>query len=258
MRSMITSVTNSRVKVVRRLQTDRRFRTRENKFVVEGTRWLADAIQQNLPPLAIYYTREWQQKPGHTEILQQLDTVVQEVSEEVMAVMSDTETPAGVLTVLPVQPLPLPTQPRLLLILDEIRDPGNLGTIFRTAAAAGVDGILLSPGCVDPYNPKVIRAGMGAQLRLPIQQHAWFRIGEIAYGLQIWLATADGHLPYTGVNWRQPSALIVGSEAHGAGQEAVALSTGTIYIPMFATTESLNAGTAAGIILFEALRQRSQ
>lgn len=241
---------------MRRLQTDRRFRARENKFVVEGTRWLVDAVQQNLTPWAVFYTAEWQNKPDHTEILHQLDIPVQEVSAEVMAVMSDTETPPGVLAVLPILLRSLPPRPERLLILDEIRDPGNLGTMLRTAAAAGVDGVLLSPGCVDPYNPKVVRAGMGAHFRLSIQQMVWPEIAKVTQAMKVWLAAADGTLPYTDVNWREPTALLIGSEAHGAGKEAAALATGSIYVPMFAATESLNAATAAGIILFEALRQR--
>jgi RNA methyltransferase, TrmH family len=253
---MITSASNNRVKYVARLQSDRRFRAREGAYVVEGTRWVTEVVQRQLAPLALYYTSEWQSKPGHNEILQQLAGPVQEVSDAVMAAMSDTETPSGVLAVLPVQPLPIPDQPQLLLILDEIRDPGNLGTMLRTAAAAGVGGVLLSPGCVDPYNPKVVRAGMGAHLRIALHQLAWSEIAGLTRGLQVWLATAGGDLPYTDANWRQPSALIIGSEARGAGEAASALATGSIYIPMYAASESLNAATAAAVILFEALRQR--
>ncbi len=253
----ITSLSNERVKQVRRLQVDRRYRAREGLFVVEGTRWLADAVQQQAAPLALFYTDDWRRQTGHEQILQQIDPAVQAVvSDEVLAAMSDTETPAGVVAVLPIHPRPLPAQPGLLLILDEIRDPGNLGTMLRTAAAAGVDGVLLSPGCVDPYNPKVVRAGMGAHLRLSLHQRAWAEIAEACRGLQVWLAAAEGALPYTEVNWRQPSALIVGSEARGAGEEAGALADGAVYIPMFAATESLNAAVAAGVILFEAVRQR--
>lgn len=253
----ITSLNNDRVKQVRRLQVDRRYRAREGLFVVEGTRWLADAVQQQVAPLALFYTDDWREQADHEEILQQIDMGVQAVvTGEVLAAMSDTETPAGVLAVLPIRDRPLPAQSGLLLILDEIRDPGNLGTMLRTAAAAGVDGVLLSPGCVDPYNPKAVRAGMGAHLRLALHQQEWGEIAEACRGLKVWLATADGAFPYTSVNWRQPSALIVGSEAHGAGGEAKALAGGTLYIPMFAATESLNAAVAAGVILFEAVRQR--
>jgi RNA methyltransferase, TrmH family len=253
---MITSVSNNKVKYVARLQSDRRFRAREGAYVVEGTRWMAEVVQRQLAPLALYYTGEWQRKPGHNQILQQLAGLVQEVSDAVMAAMSDTETPSGVLAVLPVQPRPLSDGPQLLLILDEIRDPGNLGTMLRTAAAAGADGVLLSSGCVDPYNPKVVRAGMGAHLRVALHQMEWAEIAGLIGGLQVWLAAADGDLPYSEINWRQPSALIIGSEARGAGEEACALATGSIYIPMYAASESLNAATAAAVILFEALRQR--
>jgi RNA methyltransferase, TrmH family len=253
---MITSVNNSKVKYIRRLQSDRRFRAREGAFVVEGTRWVAEVVQRQQNPLAVFYTSEWYGKPDHTQILHQLDAPIQAVSGEVMAAMSDVETPAGVLALLPIRPRALPIEPELLLILDEIHDPGNLGTVLRTAAAAGVDGVLLSPGSVDPYNPKVVRSGMGAQLRVAIHQKDWAEIGELTEGLQVWLAAAGGTLPYSEVNWRQPSALIIGSEAHGAGEEATALATGSIYIPMFAATESLNAAAAAAVILFEALRQR--
>lgn len=253
---VITSLNNDRVKHVRRLQADRRYRAREGAFVVEGARWLADALQQQVTPLALFCTGEWREQAGHAEILHQVDTAVQAVSDEVMAAMSDTETPSGVLAVLPMRPQPIPDYPELLLILDQIRDPGNLGTMLRTAAAAGADGVLLSPGCVDPYNPKAVRAGMGAHLRLPVHQLEWPEIADVSRGVQVWLATAGGTLPYTGVNWRRPSALIVGSEAHGAGGEAASLAAGTIYIPMYAATESLNAAVAAGVILFEAARQR--
>lgn len=256
---MITSTSNSKVKYVRRLQADRRFREREQAFVVEGTRWLSELIPLAYPPRLVLYTNAWHNKREHASILQQLDAPAQAVapvSEDVMAAMSDTETPPGVLAVLAMQPRPLPPDPTLLLVLDRVRTPGNLGTMLRTAAAAGADGVLLGPGCVDPYNPKVLRGGMGAHLRLPIHRLSWQKIRAKTEGLRVWVAAADGDLPYSDVNWRQPSALIIGSEATGAGERAEATAGGRVYIPMHAATESLNAAMAAGVILFEASRQR--
>lgn len=253
---MITSTSNNRVKRVRRLQADRRYREREGVFVVEGTRWLDEVVQSAYTPRPVFYTEAWFAKPDHTQILHQVDGPTQIVSEEVMAAMSDTETPAGVLAVLPQIWRPLPPSPTLLLILDRIRDPGNLGTMLRTAGAAGADGVLLSPGTVDPYNPKVVRAGMGAHLRLPMLQATWTEIEQLTDRMAVWVAAADGSQPYSEVNWRSPSALIIGSEAHGAGQAAEGAARGSVYIPMHAATESLNAAMAAGIILFEAARQR--
>lgn len=253
---MISSLANSKVKYVRRLQAEKRFRLRENKFVIEGTRWIMELVQLARVPEIVFYTDEWLQTAEGEFILHQLTGSKQVVTEQVMQAMSDTETAPGILAVLPVQPLPWPNAAAFLLVLDRITNPGNLGTMLRTAGAAGVDGVILGPGCVDAYNPKVVRGGMGAQLRLPIQTATWPEIKGLVAGMAVWLAAADGERAYTAVSWTQPSALIIGGEASGAGSKARQLATGTIAIPMRAATESLNAAVAAAVILFEAARQR--
>lgn len=149
-----------------------------------------------------------------------------------------------------------PPRPGLLLILDRVRDPGNLGTILRSAEAASVGHVLLSPGTVDHYNPKVVRGAMGAHFRLPVISLDWPAIAEQAGRRAVWLADAAGELSYDAVDWTQPSALIVGGEAAGAGQEAAVLATGRVSIPMAGGAESLNAAMAATVILFEAARQQ--
>jgi TrmH family RNA methyltransferase len=212
------------------------------------------------PVEMLFYTERWLDTAVHAQILQQLTSLGQSIplltSEEVMQVMSDTTTPAGVLAVLPMQPRPLPANPSLLLVLDGINTPGNLGTMLRTAGAAGVDGVLLGPDCVDLYNPKVVRGSMGAHLRLPVHSQTWPEIAATVQGMQVWLATVEAEKAYTAVNWQQPAALIIGSEAAGAGSEARRIADEGITIPMVANTESLNAAMAAGIMLFEAVRQR--
>lgn len=255
---MITSLKNSTVKQIARLQAERRFRWREERFVVEGTRWLKELVESRHPLQLVLYTEEWSAAANNAAILQQLSCPVQVVDAPVMAALSDTETPAGVLAVAQMAPRPLPTAPGLLLILDGVGNPGNLGTMLRTAAAAGVDGVLLGPGCVDPYNPKTLRGSMGAHLRLPVHTLSWGEIGDLtaASGLTVWLADVSVGTAYTAVSWQNPSALIIGSEAWGAGSAAAQLAYGRCTIPMHATTESLNAAVAAGIILFEAARQR--
>jgi len=173
-----------------------------------------------------------------------------------MREISDTDQPQGVLGVFP---LPQPTLPAVtthLLILDAIRDPGNLGTILRAAGGAGVDGVLLGPTCVDPYNPKALRAGMGAHFRLPVIEADWQTITTACLGKAVYLADGAGERDYVTVDWRVPTALIIGGEADGAGPEARALATERITIPMSAATESLNAALAAAVILFEMQRQR--
>jgi TrmH family RNA methyltransferase len=176
------------------------------------------------------------------------------VSETVIAACSDTQTPQGVLAVVPF--VSLEPRPGLLLILDGIRDPGNLGTILRSAESAGVGQVLLAPGTVDPYNPKVVRGAMGAHLRLPVHSQDWPTIGKRAGDRAVWLADAASETAYHEVDWTRPCALIVGGEAFGTGQEATELATGRVSIPMTGGTESLNAAMAATIILFEAARQR--
>ncbi len=253
---MITSVQNPTIKFIRRLQAEKRFRRRETAFVVEGTRWLQELIDLAHPLQFVFYTDDWLQQANHQAILQQLQTPAQAVSEEVMAAMSDTETPPGVLSVGHMAPLPLPASPTFLLILDSVTTPGNVGTMLRSAAAAGVDGVLLTPGCVDAYNPKVLRGSMGAHLRLPIHELSWEEIEEVTNGMAVWLTAVSGATNYTTINWTQPSAIIIGNEARGVGKEAVGLANGRLTIPMHNDTESLNAATAAAVVLFEAARQR--
>ncbi|MBK8988885.1 MAG: RNA methyltransferase [Chloroflexi bacterium] len=194
---MISSSKNDKVKYVARLQAERRFRWREQAFVVEGTRWLSELTISDAPLQIVFYTEDWFRSPDHVVILQQLRAPVQIVRPEVMAAMSDTDTPAGVLAVVGMAAKTWPLLPSLLLVLDGISNPGNLGTMLRAAAAAGVDGVLLGPGCVDVYNPKALRGGMGAHLRLPIQALDWPEIRPLLAGLTVWLADVGEGVDYT-------------------------------------------------------------
>jgi TrmH family RNA methyltransferase len=143
------------------------------------------------------------------------------------------------------------------LILDRVRDPGNLGTILRTALAARGEQVLLTPGTVDPTNPKVVRAAMGAHLHLPVTMLGWESIAGTTTGCNVWLADVRGDALYTAVDWTGPVALIVGGEAAGAGRQARALAQASVSIPMSADVESLNTAVATAVILFEIARQRS-
>jgi TrmH family RNA methyltransferase len=181
------------------------------------------------------------------------------VDEKVFHAISDTQTPQGILVVLPHFQVPLPPSFDFVLILDAIQDPGNLGTILRTAAAAGVQVVFLTPGTVDPFSPKVVRAAMGAHFHLPIHSLAWEEIEAQIYqhSLRTYLASPHADTPYTEVSLRSPLALIIGSEAEGASDRAKSLAHIHIRIPMPGATESLNASVAAAILIFEVVRQRS-
>jgi TrmH family RNA methyltransferase len=121
-----------------------------------------------------------------------------------------------------------------------------------------VEQVLLTPGTVDASNPKVVRAAMGAHLRLPMAALAWEAITEAVTGSDVWLAEASGETRYTAVDWTRAVALIVGGEATGAGERARALARGRVSIPMVTGVESLNTAMATAVILFEVVRQRTE
>jgi TrmH family RNA methyltransferase len=179
-------------------------------------------------------------------------------SEHALKAAADTVTPQGIVAVIPVPAAPAEIGPLpLVLVLDGLQDPGNLGTILRSAWAAGAGAVVTTPGTADPYSPKVVRAGMGAHFHLALlPEQPWPQIARLVAGRQVLLAEARGGTPYDQVAWSQPTALIIGSEAHGSGPEARALATATVSIPLAEGVDSLNAAVAASILLFEARRQR--
>jgi TrmH family RNA methyltransferase len=253
---MITSLTNDKVKLIRAL-ADRKHRVKEGRLVIEGARLIDDALAANLTPDWIFCTERLPARSQETlGRLKKRGVEIIIVSDAVLKACSDTETPQGLIAVLPFPRLGVPAHPKMMLIADSLRDPGNLGTLLRSAAAADVDAVYLSPATVDAYNPKVVRGAMGAHFRLPIIEAAWVEIAEQVRTMDIYLAAADGEVTYTEADWTRPSVLIVGSEASGASNEAAQLATQRISIPLSREVESLNAAVAASIILFEAKRQR--
>jgi TrmH family RNA methyltransferase len=185
---MITSLQNDRVKLAFGLLSGSRSRRKAGKIALEGVRLIRDAVEAGYIP-----------------------DFLLEASPEIIRHVSATEQPQGVVGVFP---MPTPSVPRTLqrvLILDALSDPGNMGTILRTAAAAGVDVVLLAPGCVDPYNDKALRGGMGAHFRIPVVAQSWDKIAITCDGLNVSLAAMDGDLAYDAADWTQNWALIIGS-----------------------------------------------
>jgi RNA methyltransferase, TrmH family len=255
---VITSSQNSKLKLVRALMSRARERREANSFVIEGVRLVEEAVAAGWPVQFVLYS------DGLTERGRNLINVllarrieVDEVAGDLLQKLSDTETPQGVLAILEFTPLPIPETLNFILIPDQIRDPGNLGTLMRTAAAVGVQAVLLPPETTDAFAPKVVRSGMGAHFRLPIHSMAWEEIeqlGESTY-LQMYLADMDGQSCWE-TDLHQPLALIVGGEAEGASSEARRLTHQKISIPMMGKMESLNAGVAGSVLMFEVVRQR--
>jgi TrmH family RNA methyltransferase len=152
---MISSPQNERVKLVRLLQRQSKTRRQEQRLVLEGARLVGDAIQNGVRPDFVFYTAD-ANAPALLDQMQSAGIACLEVADVLMRDMSDTETPQGILGVFPWPDRPAPDAPSLVVVADGWRDPGNLGTLFRTAAAAGVDLVALMPGTVDPFNPKTI------------------------------------------------------------------------------------------------------
>jgi TrmH family RNA methyltransferase len=253
---VITSKQNSKIKLVRALLGRAKERREANAFVVEGVRLVEEAVNSNWGFRFVLYDEMLSERgEAQVEGLRSRGVDVEMVSPDLIKSLSETETPQGILAVLDFKQLPITNSPDFLLIADQIRDPGNLGTLLRTAAAAGVGTVLLTPETTDVFAPKVVRAGMGAHFRLPIHSMTWDEIKEITKGLQVYLADMDGQSCWE-TDLRQPLALIVGSESAGASDEARKLATKKISIPMFGNVESLNAGVAGSVLMFEVVRQR--
>jgi TrmH family RNA methyltransferase len=254
---MITSTANARVQWIRSLQRKRRARQAEGLFVIEGTRLGEEALRAGVTPRLVAHVPQLDDRTStlvHT--FARRGASILTVSDRVMETCTSTESPQGFVAVVPF--LLSPGLPRLTLavIADGIADPGNLGTLLRTAWAAGVDAVFLSPGTVDVYNPKVVRSAMGVHFHLPLVSDVNEAILERLGTLPLWLAQPRGGLAYHQLEARQPLALVIGQEAHGPSDFWRKRAAGAVSVPMEGKVESLNAAIAAAVILFEVRRQR--
>jgi RNA methyltransferase, TrmH family len=277
--TQITSLANPRVAQIRDLHTTKG-RKKSGLLLMEGPHLLEALLATDMLPLEVYYQPELLQRTPEGRALcarllhptSSLATIsLFEVNERVAEALSEAQTSQGVVCVLPMQLLQaerlqarrVPACRPALLVLDDLADPGNLGTILRTALAADVQAVLLTAHCVDCYSPKVMRAAAGAHVGLPIEAHlSWPAIAEkvahhcgVVAPQRVFRAEANALTPYYAENLVQPFVLLIGNEAHGLSAQAHALATHAISIPLANQVESLNAAMATGIILFEAVRQ---
>ena len=256
---MITSPHNPKLKLIRALQGRAKERRSAGAFLVEGIRLAEEAVDANWPiKFALFDETLNERGKSLVEGLRSRGVDMEEVSTNLMKSLSETETPQGILAVLELTNLPIPDSLTFILIPDQIRDPGNLGTLLRTAAAAGVQAVLLPPETTDAFAPKVVRAGMGAHFRLPIHSTSWVRVEQVVRSaeLQVFLADMEGQSCWE-TDLRQPVALAIGGEADGASKSARKLAHRKISIPMNENVESLNASVAGSVLMFEVVRQRS-
>lgn len=254
---MITSAHNPRIKWVRQLQSSSKHRREAGAFVIEGVRLAEEALAAGWEAQLVLHTVDLPARAqAVVDALGRGGAPTETVTPEVMKAAGDTETPQGVLAVLSTRALPLPEQLDFVLVADAVRDPGNLGTMIRSAAAAGMQAVFCPPETADAFAPKVVRAGMGAHFRLPVLHLEWDEISERLADMQVYLAAAGEGPAYDQVDLTQRLAFIVGGEAQGAGQAARQLALSPVHIPMPGGSESLNAAVAAAVLIFEAVRQR--
>lgn len=260
---MIASTANKQVKYVNALQKKAKLRRAEGLFVAEGLRMCAE-----IPPdrISTLYISESFRKNPHSRELTERVRQVEVVTDTVFAALSDTRTPQGVLAVARQSRYTLEQVVSVrgdhsphLMILEQLQDPGNLGTIFRAGEGAGVTGILMDEGTADVYSPKVVRSTMGSLLRVPFV--CVENLGEVldplkARGIRLYAAHLQGSRDYDGEDYRGATAFLIGNEAGGLKPETAAKADVRIRIPMKGQVESLNAAVAASVLMFEAARQR--
>ena len=299
---MITSTSNSRIKEVVRLRKQAKERSLRGLFLTEGEKMFLEAPAQRVEQIFVSETflRKNEQREEIRTLLEKLPH--EEVSDSVFAYMSDTDSPQGVLCLIrqyqyteealltkrtisagagnddPEESMPEERITQILkqeekaspgkkpaplcLALEKLQDPGNLGTILRSAEGAGVTGILLSSDCVDIYNPKVIRSTMGSVYRVPFlyaeDQGDFFKKLESwkKKGICLYAAHLQGKNSYDREDYTEPAAFLIGNESRGLTQETAGLADKKIRIPMQGQVESLNAAVAASLLVFEAARQR--
>ena len=256
---MITSTHNPKLKLTRALLGRSKERREAGAFVVEGVRLVEEAVAAGWKiRFALWDETLRERGVLIVDRLISQGADVEEVSTGLMKSLSETESPQGILAVVEFDQRPIPDRPNFILIPDQIRDPGNLGTLLRTAAAAGVQAVILPPETTDAFAPKVVRSGMGAHFRLPIHSLSWDQTAGVvnSAGIKVLIADMDG-VPCWQTDLTSPVALIVGGEAEGASESARKLANGKISIPMAGDVESLNAGVAGSVLMFEVTRQRT-
>lgn len=257
----IESKDNPLIRRLSRLAGERKFRRTQGEMVCEGEKMLREALTSGVPVREVVVGETRQFDPDLLARAEAQGARLTEVPESLLARLSNVETPQGLVFVCdqPVFTLERLSQTRRLLVLDGLQDPGNLGTILRTADAFALDGIVLCEGCVDPVSPKVVRATMGAIFRIPI---VMAKLEETAQ----WLAQRDiplyatalreDSVPLTAVSL-QRAAVIIGNEGRGVSERGLALSEKQLIIPMAGRAESLNASIAASIVMYEMSRTDS-
>lgn len=254
---MITSTNNSQVKYLVNLQKKSRFRKDEKKFVIEGIRMFSETPPDRI--VKAYATDKFYSE--HKMMFKENEYEI--VSDNVLAQMSDTKTPQGVLAVISMKEYSMSDvidrDDAFIIACEDLQDPGNLGTIIRTGEGAGVTGIILSKNTVDVYNPKVIRSTMGSIYRVPVVVADDFCNAVKCMknrGVTVAAAHLRGNVDYDEADYGNKCAFLIGNEGNGLSDTASDMADILVRIPMMGEVESLNAATAAAVLMYDVASKR--
>ena len=246
----IESVNNPKVKQWRKLLTKKE-RDKSESFIVEGFHLVEEAVKQGEQILEIIVSDQVGLPPRWDVN----STPVTLVTEEISKLLTETETPQGIYAICRVPSKNseiLAEEGKTFLLIDAAQDPGNLGTMIRTADAAGIDAVIVGHGSVDIYNSKVLRSAQGSHFHLPIIRdnlHEWIK-KLTEKNIPVYGTALEGASAYTDISSRESFALIVGNEGNGVAKDLLLSTTANLYIPIFGKSESLNVAVATGILLY--------
>ena len=257
---MITSTSNVQIKQIMALLKKSKERKEQKAFVIEGRKMFEEICQEKSRVIKAYFSDSYVKEQYHGKELP--DVPYEVVADSVFDAMAETVTPQGVLAIVKMPEYSLEKMIEdagTLMLLENLRDPGNLGTIIRTAEAAGVSGVILSKESVDIYNPKVIRSTMGAVYRVPFLYADDFMalLKELRNkDVRLLAAHLKGQKTFDRADYSGKVGILIGNEANGLSEEAAELANEKVLIPMAGSVESLNAAVAAALLMYEAFRKQ--
>ncbi|HZK18364.1 MAG TPA: RNA methyltransferase [Clostridia bacterium] len=249
----------------------RKFREAEGKFLVEGVRFVEEALKSDWEVEALICSHSFRASDRNLNFFRDVcihETPLWLAADNIIKAVTSTQTPQGIVALVRIKETTIDhilapnndsNRNPLVLVVDGVQDPGNLGTMIRNADAAGVDGVVLLKGTVDLFNPKALRATMGSLFHIPVVDATIEDFGEKAKnnGVRVFVADPKGQIAVWEADLTLPVALVLANEAHGVSDAVKSIADKFVTIPMPGKAESLNVATSTAIILYEAVKQRS-
>ena len=245
--------------------TIKKYREKNRQYIIEGLRMIDEAVRHNVDLEYILYSDNVFETNGGEALLKQIPSeyILYKVPDKLLRKLTDTENPQGIIAVAKMVEGSLAAiddrQDLFILVLDRLQDPGNMGTIIRTAEAAGVDAVIITKGSVDPYNSKTLRATMGAIFHIPLIQvdnnDEWLAMTK-ERNIKILASGLEGSQDYSSISYAGSIAIVIGNEANGVEDTLLKAADKIVKIPILGKIESLNASIAAGILIYKAVEAR--